>query len=180
MLNGLNLYEHPFVYSLGMHIGHKLQNHLIKEAYNQKIENRLLNQLSWETDGYLLFTRSSLASSSRHGYFSPLAESNCFAMKKDDFIAIGGFDERFKSPGGGLVNLDYFKRVNEDKKYSPVMVLGEATFHQFHGGVATNVTVEEHPFEQMEEEYRAIRNKDYQANKRLPENIQKIKNHSCI
>ena len=44
---------------------------------------------------------------------------------------------------------------------APVMLLGEATFHQFHGGVATNVPRAEHPWARMAAEYEAIRGKPY-------------------
>ncbi len=174
MLVGLKMYEHPFVYSLGMHIGWKLQNHLIKEGYNQRAEDELINETYWEKNGYELFNISSLADSSRNGYFSNLKESNCFSMRKKDFIELGGFNEQFSSPGGGLINLDFFNLVNGSKKYAPVMILGEATFHQFHGGVATNVTIENHPFNKMAEEYKEIRNKEYKPNNRLPEYIGSI------
>ena len=43
-------------------------------------------------------------------------------MKNSDFMEIGG-----------LTNLDIFNRVHEGDSFTPVMPLGEATFHQFHG-----------------------------------------------
>ena len=36
------------------------------------------------------------------------------------------------------------------------MLLGEGTFHQVHGGVATNVKMLEHPMEKYQEEYQRI------------------------
>lgn len=72
-----------------------------------------------------------------------MTESNAFLMLRDAFLALGGYDERFTSPGGGLCNLDFFKRA---QAHPPVALLGEATFHQFHGGVASNVPPgPEHP-----------------------------------
>ena len=53
-------------------------------------------------------------------------------------------------------------RANEIKDASPVMLLGEATFHQFHGGTATNVPMKDHPWQRMVGEYKQIRGKDYQ------------------
>jgi Methyltransferase domain len=41
-------------------------------------------------------------------------------------------------PGGGLANLDTFRRAVELPEAALVLLLGEATFHQFHGGIATN------------------------------------------
>ena len=70
--------------------------------------------------------------------------------------------------------MDFFKNVLENPKYNPIMILGEATFHQFHGGVATNVPLEKHPFSIMAEEYKSIRGKDYKISERLPEYIGKL------
>jgi hypothetical protein len=55
-----------------------------------------------------------------------------------------------------VCNLEVFNRLNEAEWLQPVMLLGEATFHQFHGGVATNVSIEQHPWESMEREYAQI------------------------
>ena len=171
MIIGIKMYPNPFVYSLGMHIGNKLQNYLIEEGYNQKVEDKLLSEINWHSNGYKLFAISTLAGSSKHGYFSTIHESNCFTLKKSNFLDIGGFDERFISPGGGLANLDFFNLVNEGKKHSPIMILGEATFHQFHGGIATNVPMEKHPLQQFKEEYFHIRKKKYRNVSRQPEYI---------
>ncbi len=51
---------------------------------------------------------------------------------------LDGFDERFQSPGGGLVNHDTLRRALELPDVQPVTLLGEANFHQVHGGIATN------------------------------------------
>ena len=171
MKSGLKAYKNPFIYTLGMHIGSKPQNFLIEEGYNEVVEDQVISQVNWKDNGYLLFGISSLARSSKNGYFSTLPESNCVCLKKDTFWQAGGFDERFISPGGGIVNLDFFNAIHENKDVTPVMILGEATFHQFHGGVATNVTMDNHPFQKMKEEYFSIKKKEYQFNERRPEYI---------
>jgi len=168
-LAAANLHKKPFIYTLGMHLGHKLQNYAIKDGYNQQVEDQLLETVDWRNNGYELFHISSLAYSSKNGFYSELTESNCFSMKKTDFIEIGGFDEKFTSAGGGLTNLDIFNRVHEDDSFTPVMLLGEATFHQFHGGVATNVSIEDHPWEKIESEYKNIRGKPFESVYRYPE-----------
>jgi hypothetical protein len=47
-------------------------------------------------------------------------------------------DERYDFAGGGLVNLDTLDRACELDGTQQVLLLGEGTFHQLHGGVATN------------------------------------------
>ncbi len=168
-LKARHLYSDPFIYTLGMHLGMQPQNISVEKGYNQTVEDELLESVNWRENGYLLFDISSVALSSKNGFFSEISESNCFAMKKNSLIDMGGFDEKFSSAGGGLVNLDVFNRIHENQKIKPVMLLGEATFHQFHGGVATNVTMQQHPWPEMEKEYQRIRNKQYQTNHRPPD-----------
>jgi hypothetical protein len=168
-LLAFRLHESPFIYTLGMHLGAKLQNYSILEGYNQQIEDELLSTVDWKDNGYELFKISTLAASSKNGYFSPIAESNCFSMRKDNFLEIGGFDERFTSVGGGLVNLDIFNKAHEIPRLAPIMLLGEATFHQIHGGVATNVPMEQHPIIEMNKEYFDIRGKIFKSIARVPD-----------
>ena len=165
---GSRLYENPFIYTLGMHIGQKPQNYLAEEDYSQRDEDALLASIDWQRDGYLLFDISSVALSSKEGYFSKLLESNCITISGATFQEIGGFDENFRSSGGGLVNLDFFNRINAADHINPVMLLGEATFHQFHGGTATNVPLRDHPWDKMAQEYLKIRGKPYQPYFRKP------------
>lgn len=151
------MHTNPLVYTLAMHIGNKLQNRLVEEGYSQSDEDKLLGSIDWQNDGYSLFDVSVLAGSSNGGYLKPINESNCIALLKETYTAMGGFDERFSGPGGGLTNLDFFIRANQVQNIQPVMLLGEATFHQLHGGTATNVPMKEHPWQAMEAEYRSIR-----------------------
>ena len=58
------------------------------------------------------------------------------------WTALGGVDERFDAPGGGHLNLDTFRRSVELPGADLVVLLAEATFHQLHGGIATNSPVE--------------------------------------
>lgn len=168
-LVALGIHPNVFAYTLGMHLGSRPQNELIDEGYCQEVEDRLLESVDWRGDGYRLFSISSVAYSSRNGYLSELSESNCFALRRSDFDALGGFDERFSSPGGGLANLDFFNRANELAHVRPIMLLGEATFHQFHGGVATNVRPVDHPWERMAAEYAAIHGRPFASVRRAAE-----------
>ena len=168
MSTALRAFPHPFVYTLGMHIGHKPQNYLVAEGWNQDSEDRLLAEVDWQRNGYALFTVSSVALSSRQGFFSPLSESNCFCARRDDLLRIGMYNTGFTSPGGGLCNLDIFNRFNDADWIQPVLLLGEATFHQFHGGVATNVPMDRHPWDAMAEEYLHVVGKPYENRFRPP------------
>ena len=59
-----------------------------------------------------------------------------------EFDRLGGFDERYEEPGGGLVNLDFYARAVAAADYVWTL-LGEGTFHQVHGGAATSLSLEE-------------------------------------
>ena len=50
----------------------------------------------------------------------------------------------------------------------PIILLGEATFHQFHGGVATNVAMNDHPLAVFAAEYKRIRGTDFRPVGRRP------------
>ncbi|MFT7218862.1 MAG: glycosyltransferase involved in cell wall biosynthesis [Candidatus Azotimanducaceae bacterium] len=162
MLRAEQAFPAPFTYTLGMHLGHKRQNESISEGYNQSVEDELLASVPWESDGYSLFKISCLAGSSKEGFLNPIYESNCFAVGRDTLAAMGGFDEGFVTPGGGLVNLDVFRQLMSNDEVTPVMLVGEATFHQFHGGVATNVPTAENPWDVFDAEYEQLRGEKFQ------------------
>jgi glycosyltransferase involved in cell wall biosynthesis len=161
MLAAFRAFENPFIYTLGWHLGEEVQNISIATGYDQIAEDRLLESVDWRANGYALFSISSLALSCREGWFSTVAESNCFALRKSEFVRLGGFDDAFQEPGGGLVNLDFFSLACGALELTPVLLLGEGTFHQFHGGVATNVEMTNHPWEKFHEEYVRVRGKPY-------------------
>jgi len=93
------------------------------------------------------------------GWFGPITESNALFLRKVDWNALGGYEERFDLPGGGLVNLDTFIRATELPGAQLVVLLGEATFHQLHGGVATNSKPEDmdRDFQMWARQYESIR-----------------------
>lgn len=158
----------PFVYTPGMHLGHRPQYLSVSEGYNQQVEDALLSTLDWQANGYALFGVASLAGSAKHGLLRPIAESNCFSVSKRKLAGMGGFDERFQTIGGGLVNLDLFSRLVQDSAVEPVMLLSEATFHQFHGGASANVAPEVGRFEEFQREYLALRGEAYQVPPQQP------------
>jgi len=149
-------YKNPFIYTLSLHLGPKVQNLSMIDGYNQAQEDTLLDSVDWKNNGYELFKISSLAGSSARGFVGPLAESNCFLMPKSSFLNIGGMNPSFQTPGGGLVNLDFFKIACNEENITPIMLLGEGTFHQFHWGIATNTTPDNHPMQKFQLEYKKI------------------------
>ncbi len=155
-------FRDPFVYTLGMHLGPEVQNKSMLKGYSQEVEDKLLETIAWRANGYQLFQISSLAASNKEGFFSRSSESNCVSLKRDSFLELGGYDERFVLPGGGIVNLDFFNRLQASSALEPVMLLGEASFHQFHGGVATNKPPAEHPWENYIAEYLRIKGEPYE------------------
>lgn len=142
----------PFVVVPPFHLGPKRQNIAMTEGYDRREEDALLERAGWKRDGYRLFLASRAFADGGSGWFGKLFESGCFAMRRQDFLDMGGYDERFAMPGGGLVNLDFFSRCL-DSPLEYVMLLGEGSFHQFHGGFTTNTPMAEHPFEKCHEEY---------------------------
>jgi glycosyltransferase involved in cell wall biosynthesis len=134
--------QRAFVGSRGRYLGNKFQRLAIVEGYNQQAEDEMLAQSGWETNGYKLFDISVFDESSGPTWFDPVAESNSLFMWRSLWNELGGYAEGFVSPGGGLVNLDTWKRASELPETIPTLLLGEATFHQVHGGVATNGSLE--------------------------------------
>jgi len=153
--------ERTVVATLGFHLGSCVQPQSVLHGYNQLEEDRLLEQSGWLENGYHLFDISVLALSAQNGWFRPISESNALFMRRALWDELDGFDERFQSPGGGLANLDLFTRAVELPNNIICTLLGEGTFHQVHGGIATNSL--NPPFDLFFSEYRAIRGCDYQV-----------------
>lgn len=161
-LLGFKLHTDPIVATLGWHLGPDLQQKSVLKGYDKREEDRLLDSISWPTDGYRLFDISVLAGSSYKGYFAAPSESNALFLKRSTFREMGGYDTAFDLPGGGLLNLDFFIRALERKQSPYVMLLGEGTFHQIHGGSSTGAAdIGVDRFQQWAEQYRQIRGKEW-------------------
>jgi len=164
-IKAFDVFPDPIVCTIGWHLGPESQNLSVPNGYDKKQEDQLLEKIDWKNNGYKLFSISSLARSKRYGWFGPdrnnPTESNFLSLYKKTFDSIGGFNENFQSPGGGLVNLDFLKVACERPGTKYVILLGEGTFHQVHGGVATNVSMDEHPWEKFHAEYVEVRGKPY-------------------
>lgn len=168
MRHAFDRFAAPFVATPPFHLGPKIQNQSVLEGYDQSVEDGVLARSGWKSRGYRLYLASRSFADKGGGWFGLLPESGCVGIPREKFLAMGGFDERFESPGGGLVNLDFFERAVSDASLEYVMLLGEATFHQFHGGVASNAPITNHPYPALHEEYRRIRGRDFAPARRRP------------
>lgn len=165
-LAGKNPGRSVLVSTLAWHLGPQVQHLAMRDGYDEEVEDRLLGSIDWRRNGYELFRVSCLAESSADGWFLSPSESNCVSLLKRDYERLEGFDESFVSPGGGLVNLDFFERAVADPQMLYFCLLGEGTFHQVHGGVVTNAFVP--PWQELETEYRRIRGRGYRMPSRKP------------
>ncbi len=139
--NGLaasKLADRSFVATVGLHLGHEPQQFSIQRGYNQEVEDDLLESIHWRDNGYRLFDISCFGRSAEAGWFGRISESNAPILSASCYDRLGGYDTRFDIAGGGLVNLDFFRRCVEDPATQYIMLLGEGTFHQHHGGVTTS------------------------------------------
>jgi len=155
---GCRVAERPVVATLGWHLGSTRHMDAAGAGYDQATEDRLLEQLDWERDGYRLFSSSILAASSARGWFAPMGESNGLFMPASMWQELGGLDEKFALPGGGLSNHDMFHRACGLVGAELVVLLGEGTFHQIHGGAATSGRI---GWKEMHDEYVALRGRAY-------------------
>jgi Glycosyl transferase family 2 len=152
------LVDWPIVAAPGYHLGSGRHMQAGDTGYDQSAEDRLLASIDWESDGYGLFAISTLAGSSGRGWFGPMGESSALFMRREMWRDLDGLDERFQLPGGGLVNHDLYRRACGIGAAQLIVLLGEGTFHQFHGGAATSRRL---TWEDMHTEYEALRGELY-------------------
>ena len=167
-LRAFRAFTDPFITVIGFHLGAEIQNSSVSKGYNQAAEDKLLATLDWRSNGYKLFNLSQSLSYDCAGWFGPLMESNCFLLRKASFLRIGGFNPRFTEAGGGLALLDLFHTAVTAPELDYVVLLGEGSFHQFHGGVASNAAYAEHPWERFHDQYEAIKGHPFAIAVRRP------------
>ena len=123
-------------------------------AWDQAAEDRLLASVDWQRNGYELFRLARSFNDAAMGWFGCLLESSCFAMSRATFEQLGGFEQRFQSPGGGLVSLDFFRRAvaRQDLPMSSCSAKRRST--SIHGGAASGAKPGgEHPWPRFQVEY---------------------------
>jgi glycosyltransferase involved in cell wall biosynthesis len=131
------LAEYPLVVVPGYHIGPQEQ-HLHKSAgYDEQVEKELLDEIDWRNNGYDLFTVSCFSGANPVGFFAKFLESNCLFCRRESFEKIGRADPRFNLPGGGSVNIYIYHALARLPESRLIVLPGEGSFHQFHGGVTT-------------------------------------------
>ncbi len=149
----------------GYHIGEKLQQVAVNEGYNETIEAGFLQRIEWPSEGYRLFEIAVLSGSCRAGFFQSNYESNFIATSIKKWHALGGMDSRYNDFGGGMANLDFYKRLLESADTPFYLLYGEGSFHQFHGGVTTGTLKDERDriFKQLDDQDIAIRGNNRSA-----------------
>ncbi len=189
MLAATRLHPQALVALPGYHLGPKLQQRSMLEGYCEEVEAELMASIGWPTDGYKLFEISCLSGTSTSGFFKPIGESNCYCVPRSVWDEVGGLDPAFTETGGGQVNLDFFKRTVELPDTVLVVLPGEGSFHQFHGGITTG-TKGESRVKSMEDhfnQYADLRGGPYQSpDKRpiylgsLPDSVMKFVKHGAV
>ena len=159
------LVERPIIATLAWHLGPTRHMDVSADEYDPDREDALLTEAEWTADGYALFGVSTLAASSARGWFRPMGESNGLFMPRELWDELGGIDEAFALAGGGLSNHDLYRRACELEDVQLVVLLGEGTFHQMHGGAATSGRF---GWDEMHDEYVALRGRPYAPPRNKP------------
>jgi len=166
--DALALATQPVVAVLGLHLGPGHQRQTVEQGYSKAVEDQLLDLVGWPRNGYGLFQIAAWGGSCPGGWLSDASESNCIIVSRPLFDELGGYDERFTMPGGGLVNLDFYKRAVEQSDSTLIYLAGEGCFHQLHSGVTTGERKQGHSFQELNEEYRALRGHGFTRPKQQP------------
>ncbi len=133
---GLSAYAPAVVMTHLWYLGPGQQGEAMDRGYDQAYEDRLFEEIGWPRDGYRLFEIGQFIG--EHDWFDGLWESNCLFAPRALLEQAGGYDESFSMAGGGYTNLDLFERLSSTPGVTVVDILGEASFHQLHGGTTTN------------------------------------------
>jgi hypothetical protein len=135
-LHAARLHPRPVIATLNYQLGFSRQYDAARHGYDQAEEDRLLARIGWPADGYRLFEIATPELPA--GPAGPMLESNALFLPRAMWDELGGYDPAFIEPGGGVTNADTFLRACALPGAQLIRVLGEGTFHQFHGGLSTS------------------------------------------
>ena len=155
----LSIYSPAIVVAKQWYVGPGQQPETVAGGYGTEIEDRLFAQIRWPSDGYRLFEIGHFIGD--RDWFDGEWESNCFFVPRSLVDQAGGMDESFSTPGGGFVNLDFFERMVASPGVSLVTMLGEASFHQVHGGTTTNNPDPGELIKSYEDQYAELRGRPF-------------------
>lgn len=166
--------ENPVVVTPPFFLGPSAQMESIGKGYDEREEDKLLAGIGWPEDGYRLFDIGVPYRIEPGGvrpqlfWFVRQFESNCLFMRRASFHAVGGCDERFDIPGGGILLPDLYRELGRMADATLVQLMGEASFHQIHGGISTNVTREEQKtlWQSYLNQYERVRGEPYEVCKK--------------
>ncbi len=157
-LLGARLADRAVVTAPAYHLGPATHMRAAETGYDQTVEDRLLEETDWTEDGYRLLGCSTFAGSSHRGWFGAKSESSSLFLSRELWRELGGYDEAFDLPGGGLVNHDLYHRACAHPGTTLVQLLAEGTFHQIHGGAATS---RRFSWAEMDAQYEALRGRPF-------------------
>lgn len=161
---GHRMYRNAVVTVPGYHLGSELQQEAVGNGYTVEQEHEMMRSIGWPADGYDLFDIACFSGSCSRGIFMPNSESNCISIPRELWTRLDGCELQFDLRGGGLVNLDLYKRACESLDVTHIVLHGEGTFHQYHGGVTTGGEardVRDKFIQASKDQYRKIRGHDY-------------------
>jgi cephalosporin hydroxylase len=137
-LQGLASYDRAIVATQQWYTGPGQQGEAMDDGYDQGYEDRLFEKIKWPTNGYRLFEIGHFIGD--RDWLDGVWESNCMFVTRAQLEQVGGFEERFSMAGGGYANLELYERLGSSPDVTVCTILGEASFHQTHGGTTTNQT----------------------------------------
>jgi cephalosporin hydroxylase len=143
------------------YVGPGQQGDSQQAGYDQEVEDRLFRNVGWPIDGYRLFEIGHFIGD--RDWFDGIVESNCVFAPRWLIESVGAIDDSFSMAGGGYENLDMFERLANHPGVHAVSLLGEGSFHQFHGGTTTNVAdeaVRRRKISSYREHFRDLRGRD--------------------
>ena len=135
-LDCIEMFDSPMIVVPGYHIGDQEHEHC--QESQMESERKLLKEIDWKKNGYRLFEQACFSVGNRNGFFHPFMECSALFCSKVAMKKIGGADSRFTYPGGGSFNLHLYRQLGLLAENQLIILPGEGSFHQYHGGVTTS------------------------------------------